>query len=257
MKRTILAIALSLTGSWASAQCTPDPLYTDSVFGVWPDTTENFAPGILGQFYSDTLNLIVPSNAADIPADPPYPNFPLDSIQLLNVSGLPPGLAINCNSQTAAACTYLPEQLGCGLIEGTPTAAGVFDMALTVRAWSTITIVVPIPVSQEITFDGYEIEISEINTAVNTPALAGLSNVRNIPNPFSTRTSIEFLAGRAGAARVRVFDLVGEEVWNQSLQTKVGANKVNFEAADLPAGVYLYKIESGSTTYTGRMALQR
>ncbi|MBL7952877.1 MAG: T9SS type A sorting domain-containing protein [Flavobacteriales bacterium] len=257
MKKPLLLSFSILVGLAASAQCTPDPLYADSVFGVWPDTTENFKAGFLGQFYSDTLNLIVPDNAANIPADPPYPNFPLDSIQLLSVNGLPPGLAVNCNSQTAAACTYLPAQLGCGLIEGIPTALGTYPIDLTVRAWSTITIVVPIPVSQEITFGGYEIVVSELNTGISMPVATALANVRNVPNPFSTRTSIEFNAGKAGSARVRVFDMVGEEVWGQTVQTKVGANKVAFEGGDLPAGVYLYKIESGSATFTGRMALQR
>ena len=252
MKKSLLLTLSLLGGLGASAQCTPDPLYADSVFGVWPDTTENFKLAFLDQFYSDTLNLIVPDNAADIPADPPYPNFPLDSIQLLSVNGLPPGLTVSCNSQTVASCTYLPTQLGCGLIEGIPTQPGTYPISLTVKAWSFFFI----PLDQDITFGGYEIIVDD-NTAIVSPVMAGLSSVRNVPNPFFTRTNIEFTAGRAGSARVRVFDLVGEEVWNQTVQTKAGANKVIFESGDLPAGVYLYKIDSGSSTYTGRMALQR
>lgn len=253
MKKTLLVLLLGSIGVGASAQCTPDPLYADSVFGVWPDTTENFKAAFLGQFYSDTLNLIVPTNASDIPHDPPYPSITIDSIQMVSVDGLPAGLSVLCNSQTPAACTYLPTQLGCGLIEGTPTTLGTYDLTLNVRVWYTFLF----PVSLDVSFPGYEIVVGEVNTGINTPVIAGLSAVRNVPNPFSSRTSIEFQAGRAGGARVRVFDLVGEEVWNQNVQTKVGANKVVFEGADLPAGVYLYKIESGGDTFTGRMALQR
>jgi hypothetical protein len=41
-----------------------DPLYTDSVFGVWPDTPRRFSPGVLNQFYySDTLNILMPTSA--------------------------------------------------------------------------------------------------------------------------------------------------------------------------------------------------
>ena len=253
MKKALLLIISLLGLGSAQAQCTPDPLYADSVFGVWPDTTENFNAAFLDQFYSDTLNLIVPNNASAIPADPPYPNFPLDSIQLLSVNGLPPGLAINCNSQTAAACTYLPEQLGCGLIEGIPTVAGTYPIELTVRAYGFFFIVI----SQEITFGGYEIVVNEINTGMVATIQPGLANVRNVPNPFASRTSIEFQVGRTGDAHVQVFNMVGEEVWSQHVQAKAGANKVTFEGGDLPAGVYLYKVGSGSDTFTGRMALQR
>ncbi len=253
MKKTLLLTFSLLVGVGASAQCTPDPLYADSVFGVWPDTTENFKAAFLNQFYSDTLNLIVPTNAADIPHDPPYPAITIDSIQMVSIDGLPDGISVLCNSQTPAACTYLPTQLGCGLLEGTPTALGTYPLTLNVRVWYTFLF----PVSMDVSFPGYEIVVSELNTAINTPVLPAFSNVRNVPNPFTTRTNIEFQAGRAGSARVRVFDLVGEQVWDQIIQTKVGANRVPFEGGDLPAGVYLFKIQSGNDTYTGRMALQR
>lgn len=253
MKKTLLLTFSLLVGVGASAQCTPDPLYADSVFGVWPDTTENFKAAFLNQFYSDTLNLIVPTNAADIPHDPPYPAITIDSIQMVSIDGLPDGISVLCNSQTPAACTYLPTQLGCGLLEGTPTALGTYPLTLNVRVWYTFLF----PVSMDVSFPGYEIVVSELNTAINTPMLPAFSNVRNVPNPFTTRTNIEFQAGRAGSARVRVFDLVGEQVWDQIIQTKVGANRVPFEGGDLPAGVYLFKIQSGNDTYTGRMALQR
>lgn len=253
MKKTLLLAFSLVAGIGASAQCTPDPLYADSVFGVWPDTTENFKVAYLGQFYSDTLNLIVPTNAADIPHDPPYPAIPIDSIQMVSIMGLPDGISVLCNSQTPAACTYLPTQLGCGLLEGTPSALGTYPLTLNVRVWYTFISAV----SMDVSFPGYEIVVNEMNTSITTPVLPAFSNVRNVPNPFALRTNIEFQAGRAGTARVRVFDLVGEEVWDQSVQTKVGANRIPFEGGDLPDGVYLYKIQSGNDTYTGRMALQR
>lgn len=251
MKKLLLVLVTALAGAGANAQCTPNPLYADSVFGVWPDTTENFASGILGQFYTDTLNLIVPQDAELI--DPEFPAIDIDSIQLVAVQGLPPGLTVNCNSQTPASCTYLPSQLGCGLIEGTPTATGTYPIQLDVLAWFTFLF----PQSQEVSFTGYEIVVSDNNTAVLALSGAGITQVRNVPNPFTARTTIEFNASRTGAARVRVFNLVGEEMWDDLVQTKVGVNKVVFEGAEFPAGVYLYKIESGSDTYTGRMALQR
>lgn len=254
MKKLLLFPAFALLGSMASAQCTPNQLYADSVFGVWPDTTANFSPGVIGQFYSDTLNMIVPSSASAI--DPTYPSFVVvDSIQLAGVLGLPPGINIQCNSQTSAPCTYLANVLGCGLLEGIPTQTGTFPLTLDVRAYVSV----PLLGTQEVpvSFGGYEIVITDNNTAVVNLSAAGLSSVRNVPNPFASRTTIEFNASKAGSARIRVFNLVGEEMWGEVIQTKMGVNRVPFDGAQLPAGVYLYKIESGASAYTGRMALQR
>lgn len=252
MRRTLLFAALALTGFAASAQCTPDPLYADSVFGVWPDTTENFVSGEVGVFYSDTLNLIVPENAQDI--DPGYPAVTIDSVQMTGVSGLPAGLAVYCNSQTGGACTYLPTVLGCGLIEGTPTTAGTYPLTIDVTAWFTFFgTPQPFPTS----FSGYEIVIVPSTVGIPASERPALDGVRNVPNPFSGRTSIEFDLARAGMVRVSVFDLVGEELWKTTVSGTIGTNKVVFDGAALGEGVYLYKVEADGASFTARMALHR
>ena len=71
MLRPLLASIAVVGAVAAMAQpCTPDPQYTDSLFGVWPDTTENFAPAFLGQDYQQVLNLKVPQDAGTI--DPQF-----------------------------------------------------------------------------------------------------------------------------------------------------------------------------------------
>src|SRR5690606_1688135 len=123
----LLSFLLLGSGIVAIAQCTPDPMYADSTFGVWPDTTTNFMPADLDQPYLQQLDLIVPASAADLGES--FPDFPLDSVEFLGISGLPAGLTYQCNSQTGAPCTYLPEQLGCGVISGVPTESGVFELS--------------------------------------------------------------------------------------------------------------------------------
>ncbi len=70
MRKALLSIVVVLASFSASAQCTPNQLYADSVYGVWPDTTENFMSGVVNMFYSDTLNILVPTDAGLID-----PNF--------------------------------------------------------------------------------------------------------------------------------------------------------------------------------------
>jgi len=251
IKHFTLAVALGC-GSAALAQpCTPNPLYADSIFGVWPDTIENFMPGQLGVAYSQDLNLIVPINAQDI--DPTFPAVQIDSIVLNGVSGLPDGLSVACASQTAAPCTYLPSQLGCGLISGTPTESGYFELGIDVTGYFTLFgNVVPYP----LTFTGYSIFISDPNGLAEIGPM-GLGGVRNIPNPFTARTHIEFQLARAGGVHLSVYDLLGARVESINSVGKPGLNRIAFERSDLQEGVYLYKLEAGGEVFTGRMMLSR
>ena len=251
MRQLLLAAALVGATFQANAQCTPDPLYADSVFGVWPDTLTDFIPGELGVFYSDTLNLIVPLNTTDI--DPNLTPAMLDSVQLINVIGLPPGLGVNCNSQTPASCTFLPTMLGCGLIEGTPTQVGNYPIILEVKGWVAV---LGFPISQNISFPGYSIQITN-NVGIAEQQVAGLSEVRNVPNPFSGRTSIEFVMNTTEKVTLRVYNLVGEQLHEQFQQGRAGANRIAFDGSALSDGIYLYKLSAGNETFTGRMVLHR
>ncbi|MBK9759094.1 MAG: T9SS type A sorting domain-containing protein [Flavobacteriales bacterium] len=252
MRRTLLAGLLIVIGSAANAQCTPNQLYADSVYGVWPDTLEGFSSGMVSVFYSDTLILLVPEEAGLI--DPQFDGFVIDSVALDQVTNLPPGLAVECNSQTGAECTFLANQVGCGLIEGTPTSAGVYDMTLEVTAYTFLGFFV-LPVPQ--TFTGYSITISEDNTSITSNISLGVAQLRNSPNPFSDRTNIEFTLRRAAQARLKVFNLVGEEVFNRIVAGKQGSNSVVLGANGLENGVYIYTVEVAGHSVTGRMVVNR
>lgn len=252
MKKLLTLVGLLAWGAGAYAQCIPNQLYADSVYGVWPDTLENFAPGFVGIPYSDTLNLLVPADAGLI--DPLFTGFTIDSVAMNSLTGLPPGISVICNSQTGAPCTYMPSQVGCGLLEGTPTQAGTFDIVINVTAYVQLfgsTQAIPQP------FTGYSITITDGNTAVLSPAPAKLGGVQNVPNPFADRTTIEFSLSKAAPARVKVFNLVGEELWQRSIQGRAGVNRVAYEANNLENGMYIYHVEAAGSTYTGRMMVNR
>jgi hypothetical protein len=252
MKKLLLASVFLASAGLVSAQvCTPNPLYADSLFGVWPDTTTNFGPGIVGEPYFQSLDLIVPEDAGVV--NPSFNGVLLDSVKFVGIDGLPPGLSVACASQTAAPCTYLTGQLGCGVIQGTPTTAGVYPLTLNVTAYANL-FGTALPIDQA--FTGYQIIVTE-GVGITEIMGPGLAGVRNVPNPFSTRTSIEFQMARSSEVNVRVFNLLGEELWSQTLQGRVGANRVPFESADLQDGVYLFKVQSGKDTFTGRMVLNR
>ncbi len=248
MRKAILAAGLAVATGSAIGQCVPDPIYADSVYGVWPDTTQNFAPGILDVFYSDTLNILVPSDAGLV--DPDYSGVTIDSVALTSVDNLPPGLSVACNSQTGAACTFLSSQLGCGLIEGTPTTAGVYDMTINVIAYAFGGFV-----QVEQPFAGYRITVSEDNSGIASVSSIKPLEVRAVPNPTVGNTSFQFNLTRPGKARLQVFNLVGEKLLDRSVSGKLGANTIPFDASTLESGVYLYTVEAGGHTWTSRLVV--
>jgi hypothetical protein len=252
MMRNLLLAVLVATALQASAQCVPNQMYADSVYGVWPDTLENFVGGMVNVFYSDTLTVLVPSDASLI--DPTFPSFiSIDSVQVDNVDGLPPGITVSCNSQTGASCTYLANQVGCGLLEGMPSQAGVFPITINVTAFASFGGVQAFPQA----FSGYSIAIVPEVAGIGDITGVKLGGVKNVPNPFTDGTIIEFTLAKAGTAKVKVYNLVGEELWKSTVQGKVGSNRVPFALHTLENGIYLYSVEAGGVNFTGRMLVDR
>ena len=80
---------------------------------------------------------------------------------------------------------------------------------------------------------------------------------QNYPNPFNPTTRIEFELSSSEQVSLKVYDILGREVAvlldNQLRNT--GAHSVEFEAASLPSGVYLYRLEAGDFSSAKRMIL--
>lgn len=247
--RKTLTLAAVIAAFGAQAQCVPNALYADSVYGVWPDTTENFANGVINVFYSDTLDILVPADAGLV--DPAFDGFTIDSVALDDVTNLPPGLSVSCNSQTSAPCTFLSSQLGCGLIEGVPTQLGTFSIELAVTAYTNLAgFVIPVPQ----TFSGYEITITENNTAV-VGLRAEAAAFRMLPNPADKRATLEFTLNRPGQARIRLFNLVGEQMRSTVVEGRAGLNTLPMDVGTLESGIYICKLQVGGRTNTMRLVV--
>jgi hypothetical protein len=86
----------------------------------------------------------------------------------------------------------------------------------------------------------------------------------NYPNPFNPSTSIRFTMPAAGTVTLKVFDLLGRELQAVQLgMRQAGTQQAHFEAAQLPSGIYLYRLEMTTTsarklsTQYGKMALTK
>jgi hypothetical protein len=86
---------------------------------------------------------------------------------------------------------------------------------------------------------------------------AVFSLMQNYPNPFNPSTKITYTLQSDGKFRLSIYDLLGREVAilvNNERKT-AGEYVVSFNAANLPSGVYFYKLQTESYTETKRMVL--
>lgn len=78
------------------------------------------------------------------------------------------------------------------------------------------------------------------------------------PNPLSSKTTIGFELPTAQDVRIAVYDVLGRQVATLVDGTRqAGPQTVEFDATDLPSGVYVYRLEAGSTQLAQRITVVR
>jgi hypothetical protein len=109
----------------------------------------------------------------------------------------------------------------------------------------------------ELPLIGFAIGVNNISTEV--PASFSLS--QNYPNPFNPMTKINFSippskGTRGMIIKLVVFDLLGREIKtlvNEELEP--GMYEVDFSGANLPSGIYFYRLTAGDYIETKTMVL--
>ncbi len=82
--------------------------------------------------------------------------------------------------------------------------------------------------------------------------------VNAFPNPFNSKTTIEFMSPDfSGMTSVEVFSMSGMKIASLfNGEIEAGANySVEFNAEELPVGIYLYRISNNSKVINGRLIL--
>ncbi|NOX65959.1 MAG: T9SS type A sorting domain-containing protein [Chlorobi bacterium] len=84
---------------------------------------------------------------------------------------------------------------------------------------------------------------------------------QNYPNPFNPSTTIKYFIPAVGnenfrSVQLKVYDILGKEIATLvNKEQQSGNYEVNFNASNLPSGMYLYKIQAGEFSNTKKMLL--
>ena len=82
------------------------------------------------------------------------------------------------------------------------------------------------------------------------------SLAQNYPNPFNPSTKITFTLPKTESVKLEVYNALGQIVENLvEDKLQAGAHEIEFNARDLPSGVYFYRLQAGSFVDTKKMLL--
>jgi len=74
---------------------------------------------------------------------------------------------------------------------------------------------------------------------------------QNFPNPFNPTTSIRYEIPKNAEVTIKVYDLLGKEVFSLNEYKQAGSYEVKFDGSNLASGMYFYSLEvrqAGSST---------
>jgi hypothetical protein len=81
---------------------------------------------------------------------------------------------------------------------------------------------------------------------------------QNYPNPFNPTTKISYVIKEEGLVTLKVYDVLGKEVAVLINEVKPeGFYEVEFDAHNLPSGIYFYKMQAGKFIAVNKMLLMR
>jgi parallel beta-helix repeat protein len=82
--------------------------------------------------------------------------------------------------------------------------------------------------------------------------------IRNYPNPFNPVTTIGFSLPSAGEVLLTVYDVSGRTVATLADGYRnAGQYEIIFDASQLASGIYIYSLETGQSSVSGKMVLMK
>ena len=107
---------------------------------------------------------------------------------------------------------------------------------------------------KQIDFDGsFRIRMLEVEVM---PTQFELS--QNYPNPFNPTTTISYSIPSSAFVTIKIFDILGNEIRSLVNEEKSAGNyELEFNAANLPSGIYFYRLQTANFIEARKMVLMK
>jgi hypothetical protein len=266
MTRILLTFSLCAFANLLAAQnCNPDLTYADSTAGVYPEPYEptvNPNGGItecavIGQPFEFTLTIVINDTLTYSGL-----SFPLDSVIVSSVTGLPAGITYACDPPN---CHFTSNTVGCAKLFGIATsgnAPGGYDLLIGGSAYVNGS-VFPLPIvfpDANLAPGKYTIQVnanaSDPCGVVSTKDLTSQISIKTVPNPVFGEAQIKINSQISGQFQFQILDLLGNRISQRQVSLLNGENNIGFDASQLPNGLYLVQLRSEIGQVTQKIVVQ-
>lgn len=100
-----------------------------------------------------------------------------------------------------------------------------------------------------LSFNDYTTDIPQIGSSQN-------SKLAVYPNPVAGQLQISFETVKAGNVQFEILDLQGKVLYQQAMSSNAGANHVTIAVTKLPKGIYLCRVNNGTSIETTKFLKQ-
>lgn len=273
MKKSLLftiLFTLSLTVFAQQSPCVPDASLQDSTFGLWPDTIQNLPIAQLDTYYEEHIQIKTPNTVGEVMGDPyeidilgfPVNIAPLeiDSIKLVGVNGLPSVMSTYLSNPDSV---FMGNDIACVTLFGTPgdNELGTHDISLIIDGWINVSVIGTVSLYDQLgdyeTIDGYRLVVQSEMVSIDENNNLSFSVSQNSPNPFSSRTNIEFNSTNEGEYLFCIVNLLGEVQDHRIVNANYGINKIDIDASALSSGIYFYSLSNAQEMITKKMIINK
>jgi hypothetical protein len=117
-----------------------------------------------------------------------------------------------------------------------------------------------VPVDTPVNITYYQIEVLGSPcwpASVNDIDAYGFEVNELVPNPVFNTTELRFKSTSRESLSLKVFNLLGQEVYSTFIQSTVGDNKAIIDASKWSNGIYLYSLSNGRNNRLGKLQVMK
>lgn len=241
MKKSLLLLLFTaLIASKGFAQCQPDTNFVRPA--IYPDS----ATGLLPAYATYAYHMVI---TAVIPADTVFFGSlrPVDSIGVLQVTGLPAGFTAVTNSPSNF---WHGGKTGCMLISGTPTKQQVGNFPLLIKLAGYIRSL-PLPLHFDLTAYSIKVLDSAAYSGIDEQRFSNNAVLKILPNPFGNSFTLQINTSAPENFDLLIYDVNSRLIRTESVESNEGLNHFTFDSAALRPGVYFCRLRKANGVLSG------
>lgn len=169
-------------------------------------------------------------------------------------------IAVKLTSNDPWVTLILPEQRACtnlspGQMAGITSPFAVTYDSASFQGYFNLTFSISSTDFSSWIFDTTIVVITGVEDELNPLPTEYLLS-QNYPNPFNSSCAIKYSIPKSSQVSLKIFNTLGEEIEILVNEEKpVGVYEVNWNASNLPSGVYFYRLQAGDYVQTRKMIL--